>query len=170
MIKENSEEKKEIKADPALEDVKADLEKSETLKNEYLAGWQRARADLLNYKKDEIERISELMKYSNEEFILKILPILDNFQLAESAIPEQLINDDYVKGLLQVKSQLADFLKGQGVEEIKSMGEKLDLNFHEVVDEVDSKDKEPGTVVEEIEKGYKICGRLLRVAKVRVSK
>ena len=61
----------------------AELDKQ---KNEYLAGWQRARADLLNYKKEEMERVGDFLKYANEEFILKILPILDNFEVCEKGI------------------------------------------------------------------------------------
>jgi molecular chaperone GrpE len=144
------------------------LEEAEKLKNEYLAGWQRARADLINYKKEELERVGELIRFSANGLILKILPILDNFEIAEKKLPENLKNDENVKGTLQIKNQILNFLKEQGVEEIKSVGERFDPNFHEVVEEVEAKDKEPGTIVEEIQKGYKINGRLLRPAKVKV--
>jgi molecular chaperone GrpE len=139
-------------------------------KEEYLAGWQRARADLLNYKKEEIERMGEILKSAGEEFVLKILPILDNFEAAEKAIPDDLKNDRNVKGLLMIKAQIQDFLKGQGLEEVKSAGESFDPNFHEVVEQVEEKDKESGVIIEEIQKGYKINGRLLRPAKVKVVK
>jgi molecular chaperone GrpE len=135
-----------------------------------MAGWQRARADFLNYKKEELERLGEMVKYAGENLILKILPILDNFEIAEKKLPENLKNDENVKGILQIKNQILNFLKEQGVEEIKSVGERFDPNFHEVVEEVEAKDKEPGTIVEEIQKGYKINDRLLRPAKVKVSK
>jgi len=153
-----------------IEELKKKLEEVEKLKNEYLAGWQRARADFLNYKKEELERLGEMVKYAGESLILKILPILDNFEIAEKKLPENLKNDENVKGILQIKNQILNFLKEQGVEEIKSVGERFDPNFHEVVEEVEAKDKEPGTIVEEIQKGYKINDRLLRPAKVKVSK
>jgi molecular chaperone GrpE len=153
-----------------IEELKKKLEEVEKLKNEYLAGWQRARADFLNYKKEELERLGEMVKYAGENLILKILPILDNFEIAEKKLPENLKNDENVKGILQIKNQILNFLKEQGVEEIKSVGERFDPNFHEVVEEVEAKDKEPGTIVEEIQKGYKINDRLLRPAKVKVSK
>jgi molecular chaperone GrpE len=153
-----------------IEELKKKLEEVEKLKNEYLAGWQRARADFLNYKKEELERLGEMVKYAGENLILKILPILDNFEIAEKKLPENLKNDENVKGILQIKNQILNFLKEQGVEEIKSIGERFDPNFHEVVEEVEAKDKEPGTIVEEIQKGYKINDRLLRPAKVKVSK
>ena len=153
-----------------LDQLKKKLEECQKLKDEYLAGWQRERADLLNYKKEEMERIGEIIKYADVGLILKILPILDNFEIAEKKSLENLKNDDNIKGLLQIKTQLQDFLKNQGVEEIKSVGERFDPNFHEVVEEVETKEKESGIIIEEIQKGYKIHGRLLRPAKVRVAK
>ncbi len=153
-----------------IEELRKNLEEYQKQKDEYLAGWQRARADLLNYKKEEMERIGELLKYASEEFVLKILPILDNFYIAEKKIPENLKKNDNVKGLLQIKIQFQDFLRSLGVEEIKSIGEKFDPNFHEVVEEVNKEGVEPGTIIEEIQKGYKINGRLLRPAKVKVVK
>ncbi|PJA84136.1 MAG: nucleotide exchange factor GrpE [Candidatus Nealsonbacteria bacterium CG_4_9_14_3_um_filter_37_13] len=167
---EEKEKKGETKKELNIEELKKKLEECEKLKSEYLAGWQRARADLLNYKKDEIERIDELIKYADVGIILKILPILDNFEIVEKNLPENLKNDKNIKGILQIKTQLQDFFKNQGLEEIKTVGERFDPNLHEIVEEVEKKDCQPGTVIEEIQKGYKINGRLLRPAKVKVSK
>ena len=151
-------------------DISRELEECQKLKDEYLAGWQRERADFLNYKKEELERIGEILKYADVGLVLNILPILDNFEIAEKKLPEDLKNDENVKGILQLKNQILDFLKNQGVEEIKSLGEKFDPNFMEVVETTEAKDKESGIVVEEIQKGYKINGKVLRPAKVRVTK
>jgi len=167
---EEKEKKGETKKELNIEELKKKLEECEKLKSEYLAGWQRARADLLNYKKDEIERIDELIKYADVGIILKILPILDNFEIVEKNLPENLKNDKNIKGILQIKTQLQDFFKNQGLEEIKTVGERFDPNLHEIVEEVEKKDCQPGTVIEEIQKGYKINGRLLRPAKVKVVK
>jgi len=174
----SSADKSEDKEKLNIEELKKQLEECQKLKDEYLAGWQRSRADLLNYKKEEMERIGQLINYAKEELILDILPIMDNFEVIEKKLPENLKKDDNVKGLMQIKIQFQDFLKTLGVEEIKSIGEKFDPNFHEVVEEVESssakatEDKEikSGTIIEEIQKGYKINGRLLRPAKVRVVK
>ena len=167
---EEKKEKEEIKKEPNIEDLKKKLEECEKLKNEYLTGWQRERAELLNYKREEMERLGELLKYVAEPLILKILPILDNFEIAEKKLSENLKKDENVKGILQIKHQILDFLKSQGVEEIKCLGEKFDPNFMEVVETVETKDKESGMVIEEIQKGYKINDRLLRPAKVKIAK
>ena len=101
---------------------------------------------------------------------MKTLPFLDNFDIIEKKLPDDLKNDENVKGRLMLNGQLQDFLKSQGVEEIKSMGERFDANLHEIIGEIETKDKESGIIVEEIQKGYTINGRLLRPAKVKVTK
>ncbi len=161
-----------------IEELKKKLEECQKLKEEYLAGWQRARADFLNYKKEEIERIEEILKYADVGLILKILPILDNFEIAEKKLPENLKTDVNVKGILQIKNQILEFLKNQGVEEIKAVGEAFDPNLHEVMEEIEpafanataGKEIKSGVIIEEIQKGYRINGRLLRPAKVRITK
>ena len=155
-----------------------ELKECQRQKDEYLAGWQRARADFLNYKKEELERIREILKYGNENLIFKILPILDNFELTEKKLPENLKTDVNIKGILQIKNQILDFLKNQGVEEIKTVGEKFDPNFHEIIGEVSPSEasakegefSESGIVLEETQKGYILNGKVIRPAKVRVTK
>jgi len=175
---EKKEDKEKIEDGEELEELKKKLEEYQKQKEEYLAGWQRERAGFLNYKKEEMERIGKLISYANEELILKMLPILDNFEIAEKKLKENLADNEYVKGLLQIKGQLLDFLKCQGVEEVESVGEKFDPNFHEIIGEVSPSEAsakegeklEPGTIIEEVQKGYKINGELLRPTKVKVVK
>jgi len=152
------------------EELKKELEKYQKKAEEYLAGWQKERADFLNYKKQEMERMEEIIKFAGEEMILKILPVLDDFCLVEKKLPENLKDDPNIKGILQVKNQLQNFLKNQGVEEIKCLGEKFDPNFQEVVEEVEIENKESGIIIEETQKGYKLHGKVLRPAKVKISK
>lgn len=152
------------------EDLKKQLEECQKKSKEYLAGWQRARADLLNYKKEEMERIGGFIKYANLEMILNILPVLDNFEKAERELSEDQKKDSILQGFLQIKIQLQDFLKSQGVEEIRVIDQKFDPNFHEAIEQVEAKDKDPETVIEEVQKGYKINDQLLRPAKVKVVK
>ncbi len=175
---QRGEGKKEDLSSLTIEEFKQRLGECQKLKDEYLQGWQRARADFLNYKKEEMERIAGFMAYINEELILKILPILDNFEIVENKLPENLKNEENVKGILQVKTQIQDFLKNQGLEEIKTLGEKFDPNFHEIIGEVSPSEAsakegekvQSGIIIEEIQKGYQINGRLLRPAKVKVVK
>jgi len=161
---------KEPSKETSLEELKKLLEETEKQKAEFLAGWQRARADFLNYKKEEMERLKGFIDYATEEMILRLLPVLDNLELAEKNLPNDLQSNEYVKGLLQVKVQFLDFLKSQNVEPIEALGQKFDPQFHEVAAEKEAKDKAPQTVIEEVQKGYLINKRLLRATKVRITK
>jgi len=141
-------------------DLKKDLEDAKAKCEEYLNGWKRERADFLNYKKDEMERIGELVKYANEELILKILPILDNLCLASQHISDP--------GIAQIKKQLENFLQKEGIEPIETVGKQFDPNTMEIVEGVEG--KKPGIVAEETQKGYTMSGKIIRVAKVKISK
>jgi len=167
----NSEPKKGKETlSPPAEDSKKLLEDCQKQRDEYLAGWQRARADFLNYKKEEIERIQTLIEYANEDVVLRILPFLDNMELAEKHLPKDLKDNEYIKGVLQIKAQFAGFLKEQGVEPIETLDKKFDPALHEVMEEVEVKGKEPGTITEEVQKGYMIGQKLLRPTKVKIAK
>ncbi len=153
-----------------IEKLQKELEEAKAKCEEYLNGWKRERADFLNYKKDEMERMGQLVKYANEELILKIIPILDNICLAESHVPEDLKNNTWIEGFLQIKKQLSDFLSKEGIESIKTIGQKFDPNFMEVVEEVEAKDKKSSVVIEEVQKGYTLQGKIIRPTKVKISK
>jgi len=154
-----------------LEELKAKCE-------EYLNGWKRERADFLNYKKDEMERIGNLVKYANEEIILKLLPILDSICLAarqnqrDSGGQESAQLKCFFDGLDKIKRQLEDFLAKEGIEPIKTFGQQFDPNTMEVVEEIVGAPTahNSGEVVEEVQKGYTLHGKLIRPAKVKISK
>lgn len=160
----------QIKEEDKKEERDLTLEQCIKEKDEYLAGWQRARADLINYKKEQAQRVEEILKFVNIDFILKLLPILDNFDLIEKKLPENLKNDENIKGILQIKIQILDFLKNQEIEEIKTDEEKFDPNFHEAVEAIEVEGKESDIVAEEIQKGYTLNGRVIRPAKVKIVK
>ncbi|MGA2417627.1 MAG: nucleotide exchange factor GrpE [Candidatus Staskawiczbacteria bacterium] len=166
--KKNNKQKEESSSAKATEDevanLKKELEDAKAKCEEYLNGWKRERADFLNYKKDEMERIGQLVKYSNEELILKIIPILDNIYLAESHVPKEFEGNDWLAGFLQIKKQLSGFLSKEGIEPIKTTGEKFDPNTMEAVE------GEGEIVSEELQRGYTLHGKIVRVAKVKISK
>lgn len=159
-----------MKNEENIENIKKQIEECQKVRDEYLAGWQRAKADILNYKKGETERIGQIVRYAMEEFMLKIFPILDNFERAEAGMPDNLKQDQYVKGLLQVKSQILDLLKSFEIEEIPAIGQNFDPNFHEVVEQLEVTGEQEGTIKEVIEKGYVLQGKVLRPAKVKIVK
>lgn len=146
---------------------------------EYLNNWKRERADFLNYKKNEAERAGVLVKYAKEDMILKILPVLDNIELAEKQLPENLKKGaegspqviEWTKGFLQIKKQLEEFLKKDGVETIETTGKKFDPETMEAVEEISiAEHLTPNTIVEELQRGYIMEGKVIRPAKVKISK
>lgn len=174
----NKDTKPETKKEEPKE-LPAQLEECEAKCDEYLNNWKRERADFINYKNEEMERIGFLGKYVKEDIILKILPILDNIYLAEKQLPENLKNGstgspqaiEWTKGFLQIQSQILDFLKKEGIEEIKSIGEKFDPALMEATEVSGGQSSaESGMVVEEIQKGYTMDGKVIRPARVKISK
>ncbi len=145
------------------EELEKQLEECEAKKQEYFSGWQREKADFINYKNKESERVTRLIDLIKEDLFSKIIPILDNFNLAEKSITEI---DKNTKGLLLIKKQLENVLKNEGLEEIEC--DKFDACFHEAIEEV--KGEEDGKIAEELEKGYKYKERIIRPAKVKVNK
>lgn len=158
--------------------TQSELEECRKKCDEYLNNWKRERADFLNYKKDEMERAGFIVKYAKEDMIYKVLPITDNILLAEKQLPENLKKGEkgtpqaieWTKGFLQIQNQIKEFLKKEGIEEIKTMGEKFDPNTMEIIEEMENKENEPGIVVEEAQKGYIMNGKVLRPAKIKISK
>ncbi|HZX49775.1 MAG TPA: nucleotide exchange factor GrpE [Candidatus Paceibacterota bacterium] len=144
------------------------IEKITQERDEYLAGWKRAKADFINYKKEEAQRMQVMAGYAYQQLLLMVLPILDNVDRAVKQIPEEEKDNQIYKGFLQIASQWREFLKSQGIEEVETVGKPFDPEMHEAVGEVGG--EEPGMVAEEVEKGYIINGKLLRPAKVKITK
>ena len=138
-------------------------------KDEYLTGWQRSRADFLNYKKGEAGRIKAIIDFGNEELLSKLLPVLDSFQRAEDNISSDLQDDSFLEGILQIKTQLKMILEKEGIKEIEAKGKKFDPNFHEIVGEAKVSGEQVGTIIEEVQKGYTLAGKVIRPAKVKIA-
>jgi len=166
--KESSDEAKKPKTEP--DNLKKQLEECQRIKEEYLNSWKRERADFLNYKKDEAERMNGMVIFIDGAVALKILPILDNLEIIEQKIPEDLKDNENVRGILQVRKQIVELLKSMKVTEVEAVGKKFDPNFHEAIGEESKEGVEPRTVLEEIKKGYLLDGKVLRPAKVKISK
>lgn len=148
------------------DELKTQIKELEQKVEEYLNGWKRAKADFINYKKEQEQTFGEFIKFANQNLILQILPVLDNFNLAIKHLPEDLKDSEWVKGILHIKTQLEDIMKTQGLEEIKTAGEKFDPMLHEIV----GGDSNGDVIIEEVQKGYRLQGKVVRAAKVKVGK
>jgi len=141
---------------PKIKKLKKKLKECQKEKEEYLTQAQRARADLINYRRRQEEILQELKKYSQQGLIKELLPVLDSL----------LAGSEKSEDIKRIKDQLESVLK---IKEIKALGEQFNPEFHEAVEQVKS-NKPSGSVVKEIQKGYLLHDKVLRPTKVKVSK
>ena len=148
-------------------ELKKKLEDAEAKAADYLAGWQRAKADFSNYKKDEAERFEELAKYSFTDLMKEFISVLDSFDLAITALEK---NGPVEKGVYMIRSQIEDLLEKRGLEKLEvEIGSDFDPRVAEAVAETES-EKMPGKIVGIIEPGYKLFEKIIRPARVIVGK
>jgi molecular chaperone GrpE len=146
---------------------KITIEKAqEYLKNQNaLDSWKRCQADFENYKKDQAKYLEEFRKYVKMDVIEQILPVVDNFEASLAHVPEKNKENGWVEGIIYIKKQLEDVLKNNDIEEIEvKAGDKFNPEIHESVGGEGKKQK----ITKIIQKGYKLNGRIVRVAKVEV--
>jgi molecular chaperone GrpE len=144
-----------------LEQLKAQCE-------EYLNGWKRAKADYANLKKESEEKQRLFLDVAKAGLIMEILPIYDNLKKAIATMPADQTNG-WVEGVKAIKKQFGDFLKQYGIEEIKTVGEKFNPEFHEAVSREKKEGTESDVIITEISSGYLMKGKVLAPAKVVVS-
>ena len=137
---------------------------------EYKDKWMRALAEYENLKKRFEKEKLEFLQFSNEQILLQLLPIIDDFDRAHEAARQHKHGEVFSKGVEMILNQLHKLLRDNGVEKIKTTGEKFDPHKHEGLVAVETDAYPEDTVAEEISPGYTISGRLLRAAKVRISK
>ncbi|MGC9610935.1 MAG: nucleotide exchange factor GrpE [Minisyncoccia bacterium] len=159
-------EEKDLK-NSAPENPEDKIAKLEKDNQEYLDGWKRAKADLINYKKEEGARLENFVKFSNELLVSDLIAVLDSFDLSLVVLSE---TDPARKGMMLIKSQLEDILKKNGLEKIKiKQGDKFDPGLEEAMEEMNSAEP-PGTIAEEISGGYKLHNKVIRPVRVKLSK
>lgn len=141
--------------------------------DEYLAGWQRARADYQNLQKETERRITEIIQYSNEEFIRELLPTVDHFNYAFKGIPPEERSKGWVKGIEHIQTNMFKTLESHGVQRIPTVGQPFNPELHESVEEVSAEGEisgASGTVIEEVSAGFTLNGKVIQHAKVKVIK
>lgn len=132
----------------------------------------RTTADFDNFKKRAAREKQDAIKYANESLVAKIIPVLDNFEMALAATQSSSAEGlkSLQDGVAMIHSQLKNVLTEAGLEEIDATGKPFDPNLHEAVSQQESKDVPEGHVLQQLRKGYKLRERLLRPATVIVAK
>lgn len=154
---------------------------------EYLNNWKRERADFVNYKKDEMKRMEEFLKFSTEGMVMELIDVLDGVGVARNNLPNSEELKEWTEGFDSSLDKIDKFLKKFGVEKIKVAGSSFDPLLHEAVvvssdpssealakeealsegQKVQDKD---GQKIEEIRPGYTMHGKVIQPARVRIIK
>ena len=130
-----------------------------------------SKAELINYRKRKAEEVSNMLKFANQDLILELLPVVDNFEraikLADKSNTEL---TKFLDGFNMLYVAIKDIFKKFGVEEISDVDVLFDPNYHQAVLVEENKEKENDTVLEILLKGYILKGRVIRPASVKVNK
>ena len=128
----------------------------------------RLTADFDNFRKRAQREKDEARQFANQGLLEKLLPVLDNFEMALTAVKDA---DPSVRdGVQMILDQLLSVLKESGVEPVDAMGQPFDPNLHEALSQEETTEVEEGTVVQQVQRGYKLNDRLVRPARVVVAK
>ncbi len=164
--KEKTGEKKEP---PSLEKLQAQLEEKTREASEYLDKWLRVRAELENFKKRMQKEKADLLKFGNESLLRALLPVLDNLNRAIEHGKNANENSPLLDGVEMVQKELLAILERFGVKPVQAIGEVFDPEKHEAISQEES-ELEPNRVISAVQSGYFYHDRLLRPARVIVSK
>ncbi len=157
---------KDMKEDKSKESKKEDKKSTEKETIAELTDTlQRLQAEFENYKKRIDKENAEFVKYAKAELVYKLLPLLDTFEIALKNTSDK---EKFVKGIEIVYAQLFSTLESEGLKPIEALGKKFDPYLHEVMLKQKS-DKEDVIVLEELQKGYMLNGKVLRHSKVKIS-
>lgn len=137
---------------------------------EYLSGWQRARADLDNYRRRVLLDQENQRLQAKRQLINDLIPLIDNFRAITVHLPVDLKDNDWVQGVLHVARQLELLLNQFGVVSINQLDQPFDPRLHEAVATVQDQSKSSGSIVAILQSGYKIGDQVIRPAKVKVAK
>lgn len=155
-------EKESGKSDEQKDADKNDSDDAEDQNDKYI----RLMADFQNYKRRVEKEKSEIYDYANQKILAELLTVLDNF---ERALAQDCADEAYEKGMSMIFKQFREVLEKSGLEEIEALGKDFDPNFHHAVMTDNNEDYESGQVTGVLQKGYKLHGKVVRPAMVKVN-
>jgi molecular chaperone GrpE len=168
-MEEKKKTKKRVyKTDKKIKEIHLLDDKVQELEDKLL----RNQAELINFKRRKEEEMAKVIKYSSQEIISKLLPIIDNFERAIAMDDEDKTDEvsKFLEGFIMIYNNLLEILKSEEVVEIDALGKPFDPNIHQAVSVREEKDKESGIVLEVLQKGYMLKDKLIRPAMVIVNK
>jgi len=153
-----------------IKKLKEKLKSSEAERKEYLDGWQRMKADLVNYKKDDEKRLSAMRDYTAESLIAELLAVEESFQMAfANKQAWEAVEKNWRTGVEYIHSQFMEVLKRRGLSSIDPLGQVFNPHEHHAVGSLPTDNpKDDHTVLEVVKRGYKLGERVIKPAEVRV--
>ena len=152
-----------------IDQLQAELDSARAQADEYLDGWQRARAEFANYKK-RIERDQvQIYQTTTGSIIKRYLDIIDDLDLALKNRPQDGDGASWANGIEMIYRKLLTILENEGLTPIEADGQFFDPNLHEALSSEPSEDHESGQIIEVVKRGYLLGDRVLRPALVRVA-
>jgi molecular chaperone GrpE len=149
-----------------VEQVQKAIDERDEIKDQLL----RTMADFQNFRKRVQDEKRQIESRANERFIAELLPVLDNFERGIALAEKGGSIKSLTEGVKAIERQLKAVLESQNVVRIPSVGKPFDPDLHDALGTVNLPDEPDGTVIEEIESGYKLDNRVIRPARVRVNK
>lgn len=128
----------------------------------------RAAADLKNFKRRTEEERANLIRNATAGLIMKLLPILDDFDLAMQHVPAEVAETSWFNGLQGVQRKIQTVMEGEGVKPIEALGQPFDPNFHDAVMHEDAGPEQAGKVTADLRRGYLLHERVIRPTMVKV--
>lgn len=158
----SSKKNKKSKSDKKIVEL---TEKNEELNDKYL----RLYSEFDNYRKRTQKEKLDILKNASEDLIIDLLPVLDDFDRAMKAMDDHNADEETKKGVELIYNKFKNILIGKGLEPMDSIGKEFDTDYHEAVTNIPAPSEDmKGKVVDVIEKGYLLNGKIIRFAKVVV--
>jgi molecular chaperone GrpE len=160
----------EVEARAEEDAIASELARARAEAEAYLDDLRRLQADFDNYRKRTLREQTARTASASQALVARLLPVLDNFELAVSAAEQSRDFDRMLKGVEMVLGALREVLEGEGLVKIEAEGKPFDPERHEAVIAVEQEDTEPGTILDIVRAGYELGGKVLRPAMVKVAK
>ena len=162
---DSAEEEKKLSP---MEELQEQLKKKDVELVEQKSDFLREKADLENFRKRLVKEKADAVQFANERLLKELVEIDDNMNRALNTPNTSL--ESLKEGVEMIQKQFATFLKNQKVEPVEAIGKPFDPSLHEVMTQLESEEHEENTIIQEYSTGYTLNGRILRSAKVVISK
>jgi molecular chaperone GrpE len=152
-----------------IEQLEERIADAERRADQHLASWQRAAADLANFRRRTESERADFAQFSNVLLIGKLLSVLDDFDRALDNVPAELRGQPWIEGVRLVERKLRSVLEAEGLEPVPAAGVEFDPNIHEAVVHEETSDHPDNHVIAELQRGYRLRDRVIRPALVKVA-